>query len=244
MSNESLSRQHMERALSTIVDRLKLKETLGSEGGPLVPLKSQFGQVGALRCFTGGPLHQVVTISIAVPPIGLDSHMLFAFARPDSAVPHFTIDSVYTGQFYAFHLDLIPRVDVGENLAYIDEALAPLTEANEAAKAIVGTEPAHLKLRQLALMSPWLLAFRANEEAFRKLSGPTEAYLNHWLKLVEGGISPKAMENVDKAHLALRDQRNKDFIFDPEVDPVWAQVARLVGEQVATQLRQILKRAA
>ena len=244
MTNESLSRQHMERALSTMVDRLKLRETLGSAGGPLVPLTSQFGPVGALRCFTGGPLHQVVTISIAVPPIGLDSHMLFAFTRPDSAVPHFTIDSVSTGQFYAFHLDLIPRVDIGENLAYIDEALAPLTEANEAANAIVGTEPAHLKLRQLALMSPWLLAFRANEEAFRKLSGPTDAYLGHWLKLVENGIGAKAMENIDPKHLAVRDQRNKDFIFDPQVDPVWAQVARLLGEQVATQLRQILRRAA
>jgi hypothetical protein len=244
MSNDSLSRKHMERALSTIVDRLKLQEKLGDGGGPLVPLTSQFGPVGALRCFTGAPLHQVVTISIAVPPIGLDSHMLFAFARPDSAVPHFTIDSVYTGQFYAFHLDLIPRVDIGENLAYIDEALAPLTEANEAAKAIVGTEPAHLKLRQLALMSPWLLAFRANEEAFKKLAGPTDAYLGHWLKLIDKGLSAKAMDNVDREHLAVRDQRNKDFIFDPQVDPVWSQVARLVGEPVATKLRQILRRAA
>jgi hypothetical protein len=232
----------MERALSTIVDKFKLRETLGDAGGALVPLTSQFGPVGSLRCFTGGPLHQVVTISIAVPPIGLDSHMLFAFAKPESAVPHFTIDSVSTGQFYAFHLDLIPRVDIGENLAYIDEVLAPLTEATEAAKAIPGTEPAHLKLRQLALMSPWLLAFRATEEAFQKLSGPTEAYLNHWIKLVENGISAKAMENVDKAHLAIRDQRNKDFIFDPQVDAVWAQVSRLVGEQVSAQLRQILRR--
>ena len=244
MSNESLSRKHMESALSTIVDRFKLKETLGDAGGALVPLTSQFGPVGALRCFTGGPLHQVVTISIAVPPIGLDSHMLFAFAKPESAVPHFTIDSVYTGQFYAFHLDLIPRIDLGENLAYIDEAFAPLTEATEAAKAIVGTEPAHLKLRQLALMSPWLLAFRANEEAFRKLSGPTDAYLSHWMKLVDAGIGAKAMATIDKARLPVRDQRNKDLIFDPEVDAVWAQVGRLVGEQVATQLRQILRRGA
>jgi hypothetical protein len=244
MSNESLSRKHMERALSTIVDKYKLTESLGEGGGPLVPLTSQFGPVGQLRCFKGGPLHQVVTISIAVPPIGLDSHMLFAFTKADSAVPHFTIDSVSTGQFYAFHLDLIPRVDIGENLAYIDEALAPITEATEAAKAIPGLEPAHLKLRQLALMSPWLLAFRANEEAFKKLSGPVDAYLTHWMKLVDNGLSAKAMENVDKAHLAVRDQRNKDFIFDPQVDAVWAQVSRLVGEQVSAELRRILRRAA
>jgi hypothetical protein len=244
MSNESLARKHMEGALSTIVDRYKLKESLGEAGGALIPLTSQFGPVGALRCFTGGPLHQVVTISIAVPPIGLDSHMLFAFTKPESAVPHFTVDSVSTGQFYAFHLDLIPRVDLGENLAYIDEVLAPLTEATEAAKAIPGTEPAHLKLRQLSLMSPWLLAFRANEEAFRKLSGPVDAYLSHWMKMVDNGISAKSMENVERAHLAVRDQRNKDFIFDPQVDAVWAQVSRLVGEPVSLQLRQILRRAA
>ena len=54
---------------------------------------------------------------------------------------------------------------------------------------------------------------------------------------------PQLMANVDRAKLATRDQRNKDFIFDPQVDPVWSQVARLVGEEVATQLRQILRRA-
>jgi hypothetical protein len=52
------------------------------------------------------------------------------------------------------------------------------------------------------------------------------------------------METIDKAHLPVRDQRNKDFIFDPEVDAVWAQVSRLVGEQVSTQMRRILRRGA
>jgi hypothetical protein len=64
------------------------------------------------------------------------------------------------------------------------------------------------------------------------------------MKLVDAGIGAKAMATIDKARLPVRDQRNKDLIFDPEVDAVWAQVGRLVGEQVATQLRQILRRGA
>lgn len=242
MAEPTLAQALMEGALGRIVDRFKLREQHGEGGGPLVPLVSQFGPVGALRCWVGEPLHQVVSISIAVPAIGMDSHMMFAFTRPGSAVPHFTVDSVKTPQFYAYHLDLIPRVDLGENLAYIDAALAPVTEAFKAAKAIEGTELAHLAPRQLALMSPWLLAFRASEAAFKQLNGPVGAYLEHWLKLVEHGLPPEAMAVVDPAHLPVRDARNKAFIFDPQVDPVWAQVDRLVGAQTSAKLRDILKR--
>ena len=61
--------------------------------------------VGTVRLFSGGPIHKLVYIGLAVPMIGLDSHMVFAFTAPDSAVPHFTLDSVLAGPHFAFHLD-------------------------------------------------------------------------------------------------------------------------------------------
>jgi len=40
---------------------------------------------------------------------------------------------------------------------------------------------------------------------------------------------------------AARDQLNRDAIFDPEVDKVWAQVDRLVGAETSEKMRSILK---
>jgi hypothetical protein len=227
-----------------IVERYHLREVEAPSGGPLLPvIAAMNGQpVGAARVFTGAPLLKVVTISIAVPAFGLDSHMVFAFTPPDSAVPHFTVDSVFGGGSFAYHLDLVPRVDIGENLAYIDSALTPLTEAWTAARAISGVSPAKLLPRQLALMSPWLLAFRADEAAFRQLTAPTNAYLDHWFGLVDKGLPQAALEGQTPAALARRDQRNKDALFNPDVDPVWHQIARLTGEPLAAKLRELLRR--
>lgn len=50
------------------------------------------GPVGRIRIWRGsGPVVKVVTVALVVPPIGLDSHMIFAVTAPDSAVPHFTV---------------------------------------------------------------------------------------------------------------------------------------------------------
>ena len=40
---------------------------------------------------------------------------------------------------------------------------------------------------------------------------------------------------------AARDKLNRDAIFDPEVDKVWAQVERLVGAETGAKMREILR---
>jgi len=232
-----------------IVTTLRLAEVAGPSGGPLVPLLGAGGPVagqpvGALRVFTGAPLLQLVTIDLVVPAFGLDSHMLFAFGRPDRALPHFTVDAVFAGGSYAFHLDLIPRVDLGAHLAYVDQCFGPLTEVHDAAAGTPGWSPAKIGPRQRALMSPWMLVQRADEDGFRRLTPVLGAYLDHWLTLAQHGVPEAALAGVDRAALAVRDQRNKDAIFDPDVDPVWAQVARLIGEPAAAHARGLLRRGA
>ena len=81
-----------------------------------------------------GGVH-LVYVGMTVEQFGLDSHMLFAFTPTSSPVPHFTLDAVLAGTQYAFHLDLIPRVDPGANLAYLDHCFAPLTEAHDACRS-------------------------------------------------------------------------------------------------------------
>lgn len=223
--------------LDKILAQFPLEEVCGADGGAYKKLVSPMGPVGDMRIFKGEAVRKVVYIGMTVPQIGLDSHMIFAFTPPESAVPHFTLDSVMNAPDFAFHLDLIPRVDLGADLDYINAVYAPLNETYEAAGKIEGLKPARLGPTQYAIMSAWMLVYRANAEAFEAIQSPVDGYLNHWFGLVENGVSVQA----DSAALAERDQRNRAIIFNPAVDRVWAQVDRLLGADVSAAMREELK---
>ncbi len=242
----SLSAALWQRALRRIIDRFALREVAGEDGGPYLALQSHApmhqGRVGQVRLFRGGPLFQVVTSTIVVPPIGLDSHMMFAFTPSDSAVPHFTLDSVRAGGQYAFHLDLIPRLDLGANLGYMDACFTPLTPIFAKGDAMAGLSKAQLSPRQHAIMSPWMLAKRATPEAFAAIDPLVDDYLAHWFELVEGGVDAALLEGTDRAALIERDRRNKAIIFNRDVDKVWDQITPLVGADAAERQINLLRR--
>lgn len=216
-----------ERTLTTLGTALDLEAV---EDLPLTSAMSP-DPVGRLRVLRGGPIDKVVTVDLVVPPIGLDSHMIFAFTGSDSAIPHFTLDSVHAGEYHAMHLDLIPRVDLAVQLEYLDAAFVPLTTLLEDAWAVEGISPAAIGPRQRAMMSPWMLVCRATEPAFEELGTTVESYLAHWLTLVDKGVP--AVE----ADLPGRDRANRANLFSPEVDPVWAQVTRLLGTEQCERVR-------
>jgi hypothetical protein len=240
----SLPARLYSNTLQRLIDTLGLEEQTAEDGGAYLPLISQLpmveGEVGNVRVFTGGPLFRVVTCSLTVAPIQLDSHMLFAFTPGSSAVPHFTLDSVKAGEHFAFHLDLIPRLDLGANLKYMDEVFKPLTEAHAAGSVIEGLSRAHLSPRQHAIMSPWMLANRASEEAFSAIEESVQVYQNHWFSVLERGVSDAAMEGTSAAELQRRNLRNKKIIFDPDVDPVWERITAMIGEQAVDTQRALL----
>jgi hypothetical protein len=243
----SLSHDLAARTLARIVDRFDLVEVTGDGGGPFVALSGADGSdVGHLRVLAGAPVHKLVTITLTVPAIGLDSHMIFAFTAPGSLVPHFTLDSVQSPAgppgpdaplMHAFHLDLIPRVDLAADLAHVDAVYAPLTSAWERAQTIAGLSPAHLSRRQWALMSPWMLANRADEDAFVAVGEIVDTYLDHWFALCVDGVTDTRPVPGDTA---ARDRAHRAALFDPAVDPVWHQVARIVGPEASERLRLVL----
>ncbi|MEH6568286.1 MAG: hypothetical protein V7709_04370 [Halioglobus sp.] len=241
---DSLPAKLFSSTLDRLVDTLGLKEQTGKGGGAFLPLISQLpmvdGEVGNVRVFAGGPLFRVVTCSLTVAPIQLDSHMLFAFTPGDSAVPHFTLDSVKAGEHFAFHLDLIPRLDLGANLKYMNEVFDPLTQAHAAGSAIEGLTRAHLSPRQHAIMSPWMLANRASEEAFSAIEESVRAYQDHWFSLLQTGVSDAAIEGTSVAELQSRNLSNKKMIFDPDIDPVWERITAMIGEQAVATQRALL----
>ncbi|MEV4382362.1 hypothetical protein [Streptosporangium sp. NPDC049644] len=175
---------------------------------------------------------KVVAVSLVVPMIGLDSHMIFAFTRPESAVPHFTLDAVASADYHAMHLDLIPRLELATHLGYLDACFLPLTEPLEAAWRIDGLSPAAIGPRQRAMMSPWMVVCRATEDAFAKLGPTVDTYLDHWLSLLEAGVPDQG-----DTDLAARDTANRANLFSPEVDPVWHQVTRLIGAEQSDLVR-------
>ncbi|TXS42292.1 hypothetical protein [Streptomyces sp. OR43] len=198
------------------------------------------GPAGSVRCFTGdGPVASVVHISLVVPPIGLDSHMVFAFGAADDPLPHFTLDAVRTGDSYAFHLDLVQRADLAAHGDYTDHVYGPLTAPFEKTADIAGISPAHIGPRQRALMSPWMLAHRADDAAFAGIGPIADAYLDHWLALA-ADFPAAAADDVEHTGLADRDHRMRELLFSPEIDAVWAQVERLVGPAVTDGLRALL----
>lgn len=226
------------QALETIQKTLGLSEVQPEDGKPYAELTSPaFGEVGKVRIFKGEGIGELIYVGIAVPQIHLDSHMLFAFTPSGSAIPHFTLDSVAVPDGYAFHLDLIPRLDLGANLTYMDKVYGPLSPIFDDAKKIEGLSKAHISQRQVALMSPWMLVHRADPTAFEAIQAPVSDYLKHWLTLVQTGID----ETADPALLAARDSANRSAIFNREVDPVWTQIERLLGEESSTSLRELLR---
>ena len=221
----------------------KLRERLSLAEVETIPLTSPMmpEQVGSVRIFSGEKISKAVYIGMSVPFIKLDSHMIFAFTKNDSAIPHFTLDSVNNDTTYAFHLDLIPRVDLGANLEYIDAVYGDLSEAFEKASNIEGLTKAHLNPRQLAIMSPWMLVNRAEEEAFRKIADSVNFYLEHWFSLLENGIGEDIQNQFSAEYLRTRDRKNREIVFNADVDKVWAQVDRLVGAEMSAKMREILK---
>ncbi|MFJ4617128.1 hypothetical protein [Streptomyces sp. NPDC088812] len=198
------------------------------------------GPVGSVRCFHGdGPVASVVRISLVVPPVGLDSHMVFAFGAADGPLPHFTLDAVRTGDAYAFHLDLVQRTDLAPHPAYTDRVYGPLTEHHAHAEALPGLSPAHIGPRQRSLMSPWMLVHRADEAALTAIGPVAAAYLDHWLALA-ADFPAEAAEEVKATDLADRDRRVRALLFSREIDPVWDRVDRLLGAPTTDALRALL----
>jgi hypothetical protein len=225
--------------LNTIASTLELREN-GSEAQPFKVLRSAMSPqaVGAARWFHGAKGEQLVYIGLSVPMIQLDSHMVFCFTGPDSLVPHFTVDAVHAGDHHAFHLDLIPRVDLGVNLSYMRQVYEPLTPVQKAAQAIPGLSAAHLSPTQLAVMSPWMLAHRADAGAMDAVGQVCSDYLGHWLTLHKLGVNVST--GIHGQAPAERDQIHRSVLFDREVDPVWLQVDRLLGREASEELRSLL----
>jgi nucleoside-diphosphate-sugar epimerase len=242
-------RQVVLDVLEQLRQRFALEEVLGADGGAYLPLIAQGGplqgtSLGAFRVHRGGPIHKLVYSALSSDELGLDTHQIYAFTAPDSALPHFFVDVAYspnTDSTFHLGIDLVPRVDLSSMLAYSREVFAPLTLTLEGAFETAGVAQAKT-IGPLArsLRSPWMLAAYVQPTAVGQLSVLIQAYLAQWLKVVEGGLSTEACASVAKEDLAARDLRNRAAMFSAETNRVWVLLDRLLGEKTGVSMREIL----
>jgi hypothetical protein len=255
---DTLAGKISHQTLQAICTHFGLEEVMGEDGGPFLPLTAvPFGNApaGNFRLFDGGDkLLKVVYTGITVDAIGLDSHMIFAFTTPESLVPTFTLDSVYTrmppgmdpnfaegGDMYAFHLDLVPRCDLGVNEEYMQRCYVPLTETQAKVLGADGVFAAQLSPMQRAIMSPWMLAQRTSTDAYESEIFPAaEFYLEHWLGLVDKGIDDISA-GISGDSGASRDAANRELIFNREIDSVWSKIDAMLGAEVSDFMIRVLR---
>jgi hypothetical protein len=255
---DTLARKLSHETVDRIVDHFALEEVTGTDGGPFMALTSPaFGNadVGGFRLWHGDErLSKLVYTGITVEAIGIDSHMLFAFTAAESLVPTFTLDSVYTkmppgadpnfpdgGDMYSFHLDLVPRCDLGINHDYMRRVYEPLTEEQGRVLEADGVHAAQLTPTQRAIMSPWMLAQRTSAAAYEQVVfAAANAYTRHWLALVDDGLG-KLEGTVEGARGAERDRLNRALIFNREIDAVWSKIDGMLGQEVSDAMIGVLR---
>jgi len=234
----------VQHALGRIVERFSLSQVSGDAPAPLMTLTSPMelaGPVGEVRLWRGEPLRTMVYVGLSIAEIDLDTHSIYAFTPSDGAVPHFVLDAVCAAGAYAYRLDLLPRVDLAAHLQYVRYCYDLLTDTTLEVNAAEGLVPAALSPLQYAMASPWMLAHGATTAAFSRTAEAVDEYLDHWFTLLEDGLAPHVVHEIDTAGLADRDRRVRANMVDPAVDPVWAQLGMLVGTDDVETIRSLIR---
>jgi hypothetical protein len=235
-----------ERTLHLLVEGTQAVERT-VDGSPALEAGDPSSATGTMRVFDGTPdseLESIVWTKLQVPARGVTTCMIFAFTRPDSALPHFTLDCSDHGDGgHAFHLDLAPRVELATHVSYMDEVFEPLTPLYEQAAGIEGLSATRTTRRQYAMMSPWMLVHLADAHAFAAIQPTVEGYAQHWLALLAKGLDEPTRSSVGDIDLAERNRVFRRNLFSPEIDPVWGRVDAMIGPEAASVMRATLSQS-
>jgi hypothetical protein len=234
--------------LDRVVASLGLVEETGDDGDAALPLYAVGGpldgsRVGEFRVYSRGDGVRLVYSRLSIDDFGMDTHQVYVFTPPDSAVPHLFLDTAIspnTGGTFHLGLDLAPRVDLGAALDYVSAVYEPLTERRAAALAQPGVMPVpSLGPLQWALRSPWMIAAIVSPSDLVRLGGVVDDYVEHWLGLV-AGLPTEVEASVAWQDHARRDAESRAAMFSPRTNPVWTLLDRLVGAESAERMRALL----
>jgi hypothetical protein len=193
---------------------------------------------GLLKVYRGkAPVEYIITTSLYVEEMELESYMLMAFVEPGSAIPHFAFDAMTNSERGAFHVDYIPRLDLGTHPEYSKQVFEPLNDALDAIKANPDFAPGDGGRLLLSMLSPWTGLFQATPDKLAGGSALIDRYLQHWFGLIEKGVS----SSTNSEGLADRDRRHRLALYNEENDMLWGLLKNLIGEKDRDLILSLLR---
>lgn len=196
-------------------------------------LKRADDVLGELRVYRGrGRVQKVVSSRYALSSPTVDAHSVVVFTRPESPVPHFSLDSVRVGCEVHLYVDLLPKRDLAVSLAYLDCCYLPLSALCGELEHDVRFTRAPLSLRHRALLSPWHALYTLKPGDLEAAEAYVGRFLSHWATLLHSN----AHELDSSPELATRDIAFRRAYFSRAVDPSWASRDRLLGRDIVDQI--------
>lgn len=225
------------RAVSRLIEEIRCVD-IAPDSPHWQDLNRGQTRVGELRVYRGrGVIEKVVSAHFKLELPALESYMVTVFTRPESPVPHFVLDVVRFGPQASFHVDLLPKRDLGVSLPYVDLCFAPLSQIRADLEQDARFAPGTAPLRQRAFMSPWMALFTHEPERLEAARSYVDRYFAHWSSLL---TSKDALLAPDPS-LAARDAQQRKLVFSRELDPVWGMLDRTLGAPTVDLLLAALR---
>lgn len=230
------------RVVARLIEELSCVE-IAPDSPAWTDLKLGEQAVGQLAVYRGrNGVDRVVASRIRLENPAMDSHMVAVFTDPRSLVPHLVVDAVVFGERGSFHADLLPRLDLGTSMAYVDRCYAPLDAVRDAADADERFAPGTAPRRQRALMSPWMGLYTLDPQHMDAAFEYVDRYVDHWCQLMRSSLPQPVQVEAKGIDLAARSARQRELIFSREVDPVWGMLDRVLGAEMVDTLLNPLAR--
>jgi hypothetical protein len=193
--------------------------------------------IGELRVYRGrGRVQKVVSSRYALSTPVLDSHSVIVFTRPESAVPHFALDSIRVGCEVHLYVDLLPKRDLAVSLPYLDRCYVPLSEVSSELEHDARFRPAPVSLRHQAMLSPWHALYTLEPSNLAAAEAYVDRYVSHWANLLRSN----APELDSSPELAARDIAFRKALFSRAIDPTWAHRDRIIGRETVDRILSVL----
>jgi hypothetical protein len=220
-------------------------ERHGQGSGPFLPLLAvaDGSDAGWLRIWVAtdaSHVDRLIHLRLLSPPV--DTNLLFLFARPASAAPHFHAQVVqFAADAFVYNADLIPRLDPVDHPDYFRAVYGPITKEfwkatsnRDNACSMVSANPA-----VATYLSAWSIAASrpTTKGELSRVTPSIVAYLDHCLALARN----PGYETFDPATTADRDRRHLALLHSDELDPrAWKGVYRVVGEDTGRRIKTLL----
>ncbi len=224
------------RAMARLIEQIGCVD-IAPDSPAWEDITQQGKRVGELRVYRGrATVEKVVSAHFRLEAPAIDSCMMVVFTRPESPVPHFVLDVVRFGERASFHVDLLPKRDLGVCLSYVDLCFSPLSEVLEDITRDARFAPGTAPLRQRALLSPWMALFTHAPNELEAARSYVDRYFAHWCGLLRSDSPLLARD----AALTARDEAQRKLVFGRELDPVWGMLDRALGAPAVDRLLQVL----